>query len=120
MSNYPDNWDSIRKDVYWRDNYTCQSCGAENEELHAHHIIPKSKGGSDDMGNLVTLCKSCHESVHGYSIGGSEEDKDLTIEWILGVILGVSLSIGVPSLAPIGIPMAVISLILLIWEMGDE
>ncbi|MFC7204706.1 HNH endonuclease [Haloferax namakaokahaiae] len=58
-----------RKRVYERDDYVCQNCGAkggprENVTLHAHHIVPKGKGGSDKMSNLKTLCKRCHDAVH--------------------------------------------------------
>jgi hypothetical protein len=74
MSNgYPNNWDRIRKSVYRRDGFQCQSCGRKggpvgNAELHAHHRVPKSKGGSHHPNNLVTVCKSCHESIHGHPI----------------------------------------------------
>ncbi|WP_135829859.1 HNH endonuclease [Halorussus halobius] len=67
--NYPDNWDSRRKRVYRRDDYTCQNCGLEggprgNATLHAHHIVPKSKGGEHKLSNLQTLCENCHNAVH--------------------------------------------------------
>lgn len=67
---YPSNWDSRRRRVYKRDNYTCQNCGARggshgNTELHAHHIVPKSNGGTHQTSNLVTVCKQCHKAVHG-------------------------------------------------------
>lgn len=66
---YPSDWDSRRKEVYKRDGFTCQNCGAQggphgNTELNAHHIIPKSKGGTHSTSNLVTICKSCHNAVH--------------------------------------------------------
>jgi hypothetical protein len=32
-----------------------------------HHIIPRSKGGTDDPSNLVPLCANCHENRHGGS-----------------------------------------------------
>lgn len=67
---YPSDWDSRRKAVYQRDNFTCQNCGRRggpygNYELHAHHIVPKSKGGTHRKSNLKTLCKQCHNSIHG-------------------------------------------------------
>lgn len=67
---YPLDWNSRRKKVYRRDGYECQNCGAiggkkGNAELHAHHVVPKSKGGSHDTSNLVTVCKECHNAVHG-------------------------------------------------------
>jgi len=67
---YPSNWDSKRKSVYKRDDYTCQNCGARggslgDAQLEAHHIVPKSSGGSDKKSNLKTLCSQCHKAVHG-------------------------------------------------------
>jgi hypothetical protein len=61
---YPQNWDEIRKIVYKIDHWTCQRCGARNVELHAHHLIPISEGGSNEIGNLITLCKDCHTDMH--------------------------------------------------------
>jgi ribosomal protein L37AE/L43A len=70
---YPTDWNSRRKEVYKRDNYTCQNCGAQggnrgNAELHAHHIVPKSKGGTHQISNLKTICSKCHKAVHGSSM----------------------------------------------------
>lgn len=48
-----------------RDNYTCQCCKTKRGTLHVHHIIYRSKGGSDKMDNLITLCEDCHEKLHG-------------------------------------------------------
>lgn len=71
---YPEDWDRRREVVYRRDKYQCQNCGRRgssrgNAELHAHHIVPKSKGGSHNPSNLVTLCQQCHSAVHGRPIG---------------------------------------------------
>ena len=70
---YPSDWHTRRRMVYRRDDYTCQRCGAEgggdgDVELHAHHIIPKSRGGSHSLNNLTTLCYSCHNAVHDHHI----------------------------------------------------
>ena len=70
---YPADWDARRKKAYRRDDYTCQNCGAEggphgDVELHAHHIIPKSRGGSHSLNNLTTLCYECHNAVHDHHI----------------------------------------------------
>lgn len=55
---------SIKIEVYKRDNYRCVECGKGKEVgLHVHHIIPYSKGGTDEMWNLATLCKSCNRSI---------------------------------------------------------
>lgn len=50
----------VRYFVFARDNYTCQVCHKKNKILHTHHIIYKSKGGSDRADNLITVCTECH------------------------------------------------------------
>lgn len=66
---YPSDWNSRRREVYQRDNYTCQNCGNRggphgNAELHAHHVVPKKDGGTDKKRNLQTLCRDCHDAIH--------------------------------------------------------
>jgi hypothetical protein len=75
---YPSDWDSRRKKVYQRDEYTCQNCGIQggprgDAELHAHHIVPKSKGGTHNTSNLKTLCRDCHNAIHGNSVAPTAE-----------------------------------------------
>lgn len=53
-------WYRIIKEVFKRDNYTCQYCGQIGGKLEADHIIPFSKGGSDEMSNLITSCRKCN------------------------------------------------------------
>jgi 5-methylcytosine-specific restriction endonuclease McrA len=36
------------------------------EIIQVHHIIEKSKGGSDDLSNLELLCPNCHALHHYY------------------------------------------------------
>ena len=52
----------IRYFVFARDNYTCQVCKKDNKILHTHHILYKSKGGTDRVDNLITVCSECHTS----------------------------------------------------------
>lgn len=51
-----------RFDVFKRDKFTCQYCGksAPDVVLHVDHIVPVSKGGTNDIINLVTACQSCN------------------------------------------------------------
>ena len=46
--------------VFARDNYTCQVCKKKDKVLHTHHVLYKSKGGSDRAENLATVCDDCH------------------------------------------------------------
>lgn len=48
--------------IFARDNYTCQCCKKSNKKLRTHHILYKSKGGSDRIDNLITVCDECHSS----------------------------------------------------------
>lgn len=52
----------VRYFVFARDNYTCQVCKKRNKILRTHHIIYKSKGGTDRADNLITVCTDCHTS----------------------------------------------------------
>jgi len=51
-----------RFEVFKRDNFTCQYCGekAPNVILEVDHINPVSKGGSNELLNLVTSCFDCN------------------------------------------------------------
>ena len=60
---YPYNWDSIRADVLKRDGHRCGNCGSSTS-LHVHHIVPLSKGGTNNPSNLRTLCEDCHKLLH--------------------------------------------------------
>lgn len=49
-----------RFDVFKRDGYTCRICQKAGGELEVDHIVPVSKGGSNAMENLQTLCWTCN------------------------------------------------------------
>ncbi|OHB54278.1 MAG: hypothetical protein A2173_02460 [Planctomycetes bacterium RBG_13_44_8b] len=52
----------IRFEVFKRDKFTCQYCGKKAPDviLEIDHMHPKSKGGSDEMLNLITSCRECN------------------------------------------------------------
>jgi len=53
---------TLRYKILKRDRHTCKSCGARapEVELEVDHIIPVSKGGTDDENNLTTKCVPCN------------------------------------------------------------
>ena len=62
---------NMRKEVFHRDGETCQRCGGRGS--HAHHIIPRGRGGEDTHDNLTLLCWRCHEWVHEHPKAATEE-----------------------------------------------
>lgn len=56
------------RSILWREQSgRCTACLNElgnGEETHIHHLIPKSKGGSDKLDNLNMLHATCHRQLH--------------------------------------------------------
>ena len=71
---------SRKEAVMNRDSYTCQICGAKNTRLEVHHIVYRSKGGTDNEDNLITLCESCHKKIHKGEINVSLKAKKLKLK----------------------------------------
>jgi 5-methylcytosine-specific restriction endonuclease McrA len=54
---------AMRYSVIKRDAYRCRACGfsvQDGAHLHVDHIVPVSKGGATEIGNLQTLCTVCN------------------------------------------------------------
>lgn len=80
-TNYGKDWGVCSYEARKRDNWQCQAhrlglpkCFNRfppplHHLLHAHHIIPRSKGGSNHLYNVLTLCLDCHSLEHGRRIG---------------------------------------------------
>jgi hypothetical protein len=49
-----------RKNIYLRDNHTCQYCGKTGGNLTIDHVIPKSRGGKETWENMVVCCARCN------------------------------------------------------------
>ena len=63
----PPTW--LKKGVFHRDRGICQSCGRNldnvfqnAEDSNYDHIIPLSKGGSNDPSNYQLMCEHCNKS----------------------------------------------------------
>ncbi len=55
-------WREIRNRVFRRDDYTCTYCGVRGVRLECDHIIPISRGGSNEYDNLTTACFKCNRA----------------------------------------------------------
>jgi 5-methylcytosine-specific restriction endonuclease McrA len=68
---------SLRFQVLKRDNNTCQYCGAKSPDavLEVDHKIPRSKGGPDDLSNLITSCFPCNRGKRDKLITDTPETK---------------------------------------------
>lgn len=51
----------LRMEIFERDGNRCLRCGSQ-EQLSLDHIVPLSKGGTNDESNLQTLCRRCNSS----------------------------------------------------------
>ena len=53
----------LRFEVFKRDSFKCQWCGKSPDQdkvLQVDHIDPVSKGGTNEITNLITSCKDCN------------------------------------------------------------
>jgi ATP adenylyltransferase len=53
---------SVRYNVLKRAKHRCELCGGHEDQvaLHVDHIVPRSKGGPDDINNFQALCMTCN------------------------------------------------------------
>ncbi|MBQ9013590.1 MAG: HNH endonuclease [Bacilli bacterium] len=74
----------IKINNYWLERYywleedlpTCFVCGKETK-LEKCHLIPKVLGGTDEVDNLVLLCRKHHQKAPNTSF-----TKDIMLNWI--------------------------------------
>jgi 5-methylcytosine-specific restriction endonuclease McrA len=62
----PVSYETLRQQILRRDGWRCQACGTMSN-LEVHHQEFRSHSGPDSEENLITLCSTCHASVHGHS-----------------------------------------------------
>ncbi len=54
-----------RREVFRRDNYTCQYCGRHSSDLTVDHVLPKHLGGGHLWTNVVAACPTCNHRKGG-------------------------------------------------------
>lgn len=55
-------WLPLCGKVYQRDGYICAYCDDEEGPFQIDHVIPVTRGGSNEMSNLRVACRSCNSS----------------------------------------------------------
>ena len=69
-ADYGLDWEELRHEVLTRDEFTCQEAdGRCAGPFQIHHEIPLSRGGTNDLRNLRTLCYHHHSLKHDHMRG---------------------------------------------------
>jgi hypothetical protein len=73
--------------IHARDGWRCRvpACSARRN-LQEHHIVFRSRGGDDELGNRVSICPWHHlRGIHGDGVMCAEGDAEGVIRWELGL-----------------------------------
>lgn len=75
-----------RRNVFWRDQFTCQYCwkSFSESELNLDHVIPRKKGGKTTWDNIVTSCVKCNSrkgSKLPHEVNMHPKNKPVTPRW---------------------------------------
>lgn len=54
----------LHAQIQRRDGCACRVCGASKVPLELHHLVPESQGGRSQPGNLISVCRPCHQQLH--------------------------------------------------------
>lgn len=69
--------------IFQRDDFRCVYCGKSSVEdkvkLEAEHVVPRSMGGEDVAGNLVTSCRECNRSKFDQELEPEQVDRLLAV-----------------------------------------
>jgi 5-methylcytosine-specific restriction protein A len=71
-------WSRVRLRVLARDGHLCRRCalaGRVTVGTEVHHVLPKARGGTDDMANLEVLCHDCHLAADAEAQGKTATTK---------------------------------------------
>jgi hypothetical protein len=65
----------LRFAVLRRDGFRCVYCGhgePDGAKLHLDHLVPVSRGGLTNLGNLVTACQDCNLGKSAMDLVGAD------------------------------------------------
>jgi 5-methylcytosine-specific restriction endonuclease McrA len=85
-----------RREIFLRDQHTCQYCGMATRDLTLDHVIPRHRGGAHVWENVVSACRNCNHRKGGrtledvqMSLGRLPIEPKATPRHLFGQYLGV-------------------------------
>lgn len=66
--------EKIKEKIFIKYGKKCCKCRSI-EDIDVHHKLPRFMWWKDILSNLQVLCRSCHEKIHWYKIGGKPTEK---------------------------------------------
>lgn len=69
-------WRRTRRYVLARDKGVCHLCGQGGADC-VDHVVPRSKGGTDDLGNLKAAHATCNLRKGDRVVGGGVPPRDV-------------------------------------------
>lgn len=74
---YPNNWKDIASRIRQCDGFQCVVCAAQDKPIDVHHIVYVSNFGTHQQTNLISLCRTCHETEHkrNFDLGEQESEQ---------------------------------------------
>lgn len=82
---------TFRRDMKEQLGKTCVNCFSD-KDIEYHHIVPLVNGGTNNLSNIVPLCKECHykahdkEYKHGCSNAGRPKKCNIEDENVLSIL----------------------------------
>ena len=79
-----------------RDGKQCFYCGMQAKrlaKLTVDHVVPRSQGGTSELGNLVLACRPCNVRKGGKTIAQWKQE----LEYMLASIEKISTKISLPA-----------------------
>lgn len=75
--------DRTRRIVLDRDGYRCAVPGCDHDLwLELHHVVHRSRGGTNEPSNLVSLCSAHHAMLHeGNLVAETDRNGDVYFDW---------------------------------------
>ncbi len=73
---------ATRRKVLAQARHRCQTPGCNHTRfLEIHHVVPRSKGGSNELSNLRAHCSACHARIHAHGSNLMVKSPQVIYSW---------------------------------------